>query len=219
MKEGREKFLTDGYLLVENVLSVDDIDVLQSKIQALPEGLFKIKAGTRNLLSTQWCKILADKVKNHPTIQSLLPSDSRAVQCTYFCKTENANWLVAPHRDKAIPVSQRISSPHWTAWSVKEGVRYAQPPREVLEQLLAVRLHLDANTVHNSPLRIVPGSHTSAGSVRPEVACIIGAGGAVVMRPLALHASSKLLQGNRRVLHFLFGPRQLPDGAVWATIT
>ena len=42
-------------------------------------------------------------------------------------------------------------------------------------------------------------------------------GFAVLMRPLLLHASSKATGASRRrVLHFLFGPRQLLLGLAWA---
>jgi hypothetical protein len=49
-----------------------------------------------------------------------------------------------------------------------------------------------------------------------EVACAAPRGSALVMRPLLLHGSSKA-RGTRlrRVLHFLFGPRELPFGLRW----
>jgi hypothetical protein len=41
-------------------------------------------------------------------------------------------------------------------------------------------------------------------------------GGAMLMRPLLLHASSKAAADiPRRVLHFVFGPAQLPEGLRW----
>jgi hypothetical protein len=38
------------------------------------------------------------------------------------------------------------------------------------------------------------------------------------MRPLLLHASSRLTEGRRRVLHFLYGPGALPDGIEWQDV-
>lgn len=35
------------------------------------------------------------------------------------------------------------------------------------------------------------------------------------MKPLTLHASTKVKEGQRRVLHFVFGPEKLPDQAQW----
>ncbi len=76
-------------------------------------------------------------------------------------------------------------------------------------------------------LRVVPGSHglgrldsetaLRVRSARGERIVQVPAGGVMVMRPLLLHASSKnVIETPRRVLHFVFGPRQLPEGLRWA---
>ena len=50
----------------------------------------------------------------------------------------------------------------------------------------------------------------------PEQLCPVPAGGALLMRPLLQHASSKSSSGKpRRVLHFVFAPRALPQGLRW----
>jgi ectoine hydroxylase-related dioxygenase (phytanoyl-CoA dioxygenase family) len=77
---------------------------------------------------------------------------------------------------------------------------YVQPPVAVLEQLVAIRVHVDECTGDNGPLRVVPGSHAfrrlDAGrveelrSARGEVTVPVPRGGVLVMRPLILHASS-----------------------------
>jgi len=75
---------------------------------------------------------------------------------------------------------------------------------------------------------VAPGSHRD-GRVRDAeaialrdasgtVACHVPRGGAMLMRPLLLHASSKSIAPvPRRVLHFVFGPPRLPAGLKWAT--
>jgi len=93
----------------------------------------------------------------------------------------------------------------WGPWSVKEGVRYAHAPTLALEQILALRVHLDDSTETNGPLRILPGTHTRGVLTDRElqdldsridsVACTVRKGGVVAMRPLIAHASSK---SNRR---------------------
>ena len=173
-------------------------------------------AGTRNLLRAAWCQELATRLKRIPAIQEVLPSDAVTTQCTYFHKSESNNWLVALHRDLSIPVKARVSSEDWTAWSEKEGVLFAHPPQVVLESVVAVRLHLEENTHNNSPLQVVPGSHAGATSRAERVTCLVPRGGVLIMSPLLLHASSKLKSGTRRVLHFVFGPHELPNKAEWA---
>ena len=95
---------------------------------------------------------------------------------------------------------------------MKAGVRYAHAPAVALEQVLALRLHLDDSTRENGPLRVLPGTHVRgvlsddeierlAAKVSP-VDCVVGAGGVMAMRPLIVHASSKsVVETPRRVLH------------------
>ena len=159
-------------------------------------------------------------------MQQLLGTDFAAIQCTYFEKSPSQNWLVSLHQDLSIPLRERTKYSVCRAWSEKEGVLFAQPPHDVLEHLVAVRLHLDDSLRSNGPLRVVPGSHRH-GRLTPDQArtlrlafgeqeCLVSRGGVLVMRPLILHASSKSeTSAPRRVLHFVFGPRRLPHGLEW----
>lgn len=205
-------FDVDGYVILDDLLSDHEVRSVESQIS----NLSMPGAGTRNLLQTPWCREIAERLKENRNLAGLLPPDPVAVQCTYFEKTLSDNWLVALHRDLFIPVKHRVPAVEWFGWSEKEGQIFAQPPRTVLESLVAVRVHLEDNTESNSPLKVVPGSHRIDGPEAEKVTCIIRRGGALVMRPLLLHGSSKLKEGSRRVLHFLFGPKTLPNQAEWA---
>jgi ectoine hydroxylase-related dioxygenase (phytanoyl-CoA dioxygenase family) len=157
----------------------------------------------------------------------LVPAELVAVQCTYFEKSAARNWLVPWHQDLSIPVAERVDDPALRGWTEKEGSLFVQVPAEILEQMVAVRVHLEACTVHDGPLRVVSGSHRR-GRLTPEAAVEIRAqgeevvcpterGDALVLRPLLLHASAKATgTSRRRVLHFLFGPRTLPHGLRWS---
>jgi ectoine hydroxylase-related dioxygenase (phytanoyl-CoA dioxygenase family) len=80
---------------------------------------------------------------------------------------------------------------------VKADVLHVQPPASILENILSVRLHLD-NCGENGALRVIPGSHTlgkipeeeisARRESSPEQVCAVGLGGALLMRPLLLHA-------------------------------
>jgi ectoine hydroxylase-related dioxygenase (phytanoyl-CoA dioxygenase family) len=95
---------------------------------------------------------------------------------------------------------------------VKEAVNYAHAPREALEQVVALRLHLDDSNENNGPLRVLPGTHRGGVLTDDEVhrlaegitavECLAAQGGVVIMRPLVIHASSKATSKQpRRVLH------------------
>ena len=184
-------------------------------------------AGSRTLLVHPLCRELVATIKSHRDVRPLLPRSAVAVQCTLFDKTPERNWLVSLHQDLSIPVRAQVESDQCGVWSQKEGQWFVQPPDEVLNRLVAVRVHLDASTAENGPLRVVPGSHrfgrlTASEADRHrkafgETAVESPQGGALVMRPLLLHASSKAASPmHRRVLHFLFGPPELPSGLEWA---
>ncbi len=216
------EFDRQGFTIVKSVLSSAQIENTIAHLDSIPLDT----AGTRNLLDFTWCVELVDVLRLHPTIAELLPSNNVAVQCTLFDKTVAKNWLVPLHQDLSIPVRERCEHIHLSGWSHKEGILYVQPPIEVLESLVAIRIHIDDCNRDNGALRVVPGSHdrgrisssdiASIKTANGEELCTVKQGGALVMRPLLLHASSKATNPNRRrVLHFLFGAASLPLGLQW----
>ncbi len=74
-------------------------------------------------------------------------------RCTFFEKTEQANWLIAWHQDTGLPLAERFEDPGWGPWSVKGGVRYAHAPAWALERIIALRVHLSDSDAENGPLR------------------------------------------------------------------
>lgn len=216
-----EFFTINGFSLVPNVLPTAECAFIAAHIQ--PDAA---SVGTRCLLPQAWCAALARRLRQHPALSSLIPADHVAVQCTYFEKSASRNWLVPIHQDLSIPVARRVDEPDLRGWSEKEGALFVQAPAELLAQLVAVRVHLDACGADDGPVRVVPGSHRQ-GLINPEAAvlmrsagaevtCEAAAGDALVMRPLLLHASSKATgSSRRRVLHFVFGPRVLTHGLAW----
>jgi ectoine hydroxylase-related dioxygenase (phytanoyl-CoA dioxygenase family) len=107
---------------------------------------------------------------------------------------------------------------------VKEGVHYAHAPASALEQVVALRIHLDDSTSENGPLRVLPGTHTlgvltdeeihDLSTKIAEIECLVGRGGVLAMRPLMVHASSKAQsEMPRRVLHIEYARSSaLSDG-------
>ncbi len=216
-----ELFAEAGFALIPEVLTGEACEVISNYIQTSSTS-----GGTRSLLTEAWCVQLAQQLRKHPALSPLLPATHVAVQCSYFEKSAARNWLVPIHQDLSIPVARHVEAPSLRGWSEKEGTLFVQAPVEILQQLVAVRVHLDACTARDGPLRVVSGSHLQgiiapdaavvARASMPEVLCEASLGGALVMRPLLLHASSKAMGGSRRrVLHVLFGPPTLPHRLQW----
>lgn len=211
-----------GFAIVASAVSPSDCDRILSAMAETAGG-----AGSRAILDAPWCRTLADDIRANAVLGRALPERAVAAQCTYFDKSSERNWLVALHQDLSIPVRMRVASDQLSGWAEKEGRLYVQPPRETLESLVGVRVHLDECGKESGPLRVVPASHrhgrlsdARAKELREqngEVACLVPRGGALVLKPLLLHASSKAsAPAHRRVLHFLFGPPSLPFGLEWA---
>lgn len=155
-----------------------------------------------------------------------LGSTARPVKITGFDKTPGSNWKVPWHQDLTIAVREARDVEGFGPWSVKDGIPHVQPPIEILSGMLAIRVHLDDTPADQGALRVVPGSHRLgriAASEIPglraklgEVTCPIAEGGVMLMKPLLLHASSKLRIGHRRrVIHIEYAPCELPFGLQW----
>ena len=93
--------------------------------------------------------------------------------------------------------------------------------------MLTIRIHLDECGPDNGPLRVVPRSHIhgvleadasrALRDMHGETTCTVSVGGALLMRPLILHASSASTRPeHRRVLHFEYAAADLPQGLQWA---
>ena len=212
----------DGFVIIPDVLPETECRGLAQRVSLSSRRV----AGTRCLLSSRWCRALAERLRGHEKVSRLLPAHYVAAQCTFFEKSSIRNWGVAVHQDLAIPVAGRVNHPALAGWSTKEGGVFVHAPVEILDRLLAVRLHLDPCNEPDGPLWVIPGSHAlgrmthqDAASLRRagQVAtCTSAPGSVLIMRPLLLHGPSKSTgQSRRRILHFTFGPNELPFGLRW----
>ena len=206
-----ENLKSNGYLVVDSVLDETEL----GDISRCCDSQFKVRVGTRSLLDLDWVQHLAQKLKTHPELAPLMPAQAKAVQCNYFAKDMNSNWSVSLHRDLSIPVKSHVSVEGWSDGSIKEGICFMQPPKEFLQSLLIVRLHLEDNTPDNGALELVAGSHQNNASTGMRQLVPVNKGGVLLLRPLTLHASTKVRVGQRRVLHFVFAPEKLPNNIEW----
>jgi ectoine hydroxylase-related dioxygenase (phytanoyl-CoA dioxygenase family) len=182
----------------------------------LDETIFQDgKAGRRCLLDHPSVRDLALGILEELKGVGILPRNAIAVQAIAFDKTKEANWTVAWHQDVMFPFARPVASQGYSLGCVKGGVHYARPPVRVLEQMLAVRMHLDRSDDLNGPLKVVPGSHVHgviatseiAGYVArlPQVNCVVEQDELLLMRPLLLHSSSRAIEPrHRRVIHLVF---------------
>ncbi|HET6879562.1 MAG TPA: phytanoyl-CoA dioxygenase family protein [Pirellulales bacterium] len=225
-----KSFAQQGFLIVENVISDEEASGLADAVEGYNAASSDRAAlyGRRNLLRLPEIDRLAASPQLRNVVEPFLGKGAFAVRGLWFDKLPAANWRVAWHQDLTIAVCRRVEAPGFTAWSVKAGVEHVQPPDEVLARMLTVRLHLDDCGVDAGPLRVIAGSHRaerlSAEAIERwtrdgrEIICCPRRGGALVMRPLLLHASSPANDPrHRRVIHLEFAADDLPFGLEWQT--
>ena len=226
----RQQIDRQGFGIIEGVVSANEVERLRAAIRALPEGE-EIRRrtnvyGVRNLLAVcPTTQALATSPAMRALVTPVLGEDCFAVRATFFDKLGEANWNVSYHQDSVIAVRERIETEGFTAWSEKASVWQVRPPVEVLQRMLALRIHLDDCPAENGALRILKGSHAQrwpreeiqrCKEESTEVVCEVGIGGVLAMRPLALHASSASTQsGHRRVIHIEYARGELPGNLEW----
>lgn len=191
----QERVSSDGFAIIPNVLPESEIADLQAMLDR--SGLPRSRAGMRHAMRNASAAALARDSRLMELAQEILGSRALPFRATLFDKSPTSNWLVVWHQDTALPLAERSEVPGWGPWSIKDGVIYSHAPAGALEQVLALRLHLDDSVAENGPLRVLPGTHTlgvlnddalhELSTQIPTVVCLVLRGGILVMRPLVVH--------------------------------
>lgn len=222
-----------GYAVIRAALSVEECNRLaadlESALAASRDEATSLRRkngalyGARNLLDifpasqTFWQK--------EPLVglmTTVLGPGFGLVRGLFFDKSPESNWSLPWHQDLTIAVQgNSLRSNHFKNPTRKAGVPHVEAPREILEKMLTLRIHLDVVTPDNGPLRVLAGSHLrdAPPDKDKETTILAEAGDVLAMRPLLYHCSSSsnsITQFHRRVVHLEFaGCRDLPDGYAW----
>ncbi len=228
--DAHERLDCDGFLFGDALLSETAVDRFRKLVDALPDESWETRAnGTpisvRNLHLT--APELLEALSSAGIIRlvsGLMESEPFPVCASLFDKIPGANWSVPAHQDLMVPLSHQAPLPGYTHWVERDGVVYARPSEEVLNELVAVRVQLDDCEPGDGALDVVPGSHarvlpaTDAMDMDRAafVSCAGRSGSVLVMRPLLVHRSAPLSGSlRRRVIHAVFAPRPPGLGVEW----
>jgi ectoine hydroxylase-related dioxygenase (phytanoyl-CoA dioxygenase family) len=193
--------------------------------QLAAEPLQYSRAGARHIMGCGAVARLARDPRLIDIASQWLGGAAIPFKATLFEKSTDANWLVSWHQDTALPLSRQHEAAGWGPWSTKSGVTYAHAPGRVLETIVALRVHLDDSTADNGTLRVLPESHFHGVLSDAQILhmsrrmtkaqCTVAAGGVIAMRPLLIHASSKVrADAKRRVLHLEYAASLLLEAGL-----
>lgn len=216
-------FPQDGAIHFPGVLLASDVAALRD----LADRAVGARPGVRLRDAAVLDAVLAPTGPVGALAAHLTSLSARPVRAVMFDKTPEANWAVAWHQDRTLPVAGRIEVDGFGPWSIKDGLLHVAPPFEILARMVTVRIHLDAVDTANAPLRAALGSHrlgrvpaedAAARAIEhPVIECLAETGDVWAYATPILHASERAAwPRRRRVLQIDFADFDLPGGLAWA---
>jgi hypothetical protein len=222
-------FEHDGFALLKDVVPGELLSDLCQAIEAASDSTTSACApGLRHLLRR--CSTVLSFANSQivrEIVVAVIGPTARPVRAILFDKTPAANWYVTWHQDLTIAVDNMVDVPGFAPWSTKHDILHVQPPVDILESMVSLRIHLDACPEDNGAIKFIAGSHRDgifnpAALVRwrtdhQALCCPAERGDVIIMRPLIIHSSSRSeLPDRRRILHLEFAGAELPAGMDWA---
>lgn len=207
----------EGRVWLRNAISPDDL----ARLDDLTDS--GLQAGKR-MSDTD---MLANCVSLKAAISKVAPA-AKPVRVVAFNKSSATNWGVPWHQDRVIAVAEREQVEGFANWTRKSGVWHCEPPVSVLDQMLFVRVHLDANDQKNGAMKIAVGSHEQdlvpaakaqgIAECYPIESCDAARGDVLVLNMLTLHSSEpSQTGGSRRALRMDFAAFDLPAPLRWVS--
>lgn len=212
----------DGAVHFPDVLSANDLSALRD----LADQALATRPGARLRRADILDQVLATTGSVGALAARLTSPAARPVRAVMFDKTLDANWAVAWHQDRTLPVAGRVEVEGFGPWSTKDGLLHVAPPFAILARMITLRVHLDPVDAGNAPLCAALGSHrlgrVAAGDVAaraveyPVIECLAEAGDIWAYASPILHASDRAEPPRRRrVLQVDFADFDLPGDLEW----
>lgn len=216
----------DGAQLFNAALNEQDLTVIEKALSMLPRD----RPGVRiaELPSLQPALVSGGRIGS---VAALFRGPGcRPVRAILFDKSEETNWTLGWHQDRTIAVNGKIEVQGFTPWTLKAGIQHVEPPVEILESMVTIRIHLDPVDQDNAPLLIAPGSHRLGRISEDRIdatvercgthACLADRGDVWAYSTLIVHSSAKAHRPRRRrVLQVDYSGADLPGGLQFYGVT
>jgi hypothetical protein len=163
----------DGAELFAQALDEAGLMRLEATLAALPTNVPGVRIGEGRQLKP----FLEVAGPIGAIAATALGSGARPVRVILFDKTSERNWGLGWHQDRTIVVRERTSADGFGPWTVKAGLIQVEPPFDILERMVTLRVHLDHVDANNAPLRIVLGSHRLGRLNEAEVQRVVATSG------------------------------------------
>ena len=231
LEKNRQDLLDHGFNVINNIYSKEELNSIIDAVNKVDtskdtfrktKDLFAIRQFLKEIPETI-SLIFTDNFRS--LLQKMIGNNFFVVKSIYFDKPETSNWYVSYHQDLTISVDKKIEIENFGPWTTKHNQYAVQPTIDILENITAIRIHLDDTDENNGALKVIPKSHVK-GIYRPETinwdietetTCSVKQGGVMLMKPLLLHSSKRTVNNKkRRVIHIEFSNVVLPMSLKWA---
>jgi len=145
-------------------------------IEAALAGLPEERAGLRLHGRPDLTALLVPEGPIGAVVAQAVGRAMQPVRALLFDKSPGTNWSLGWHQDRTIVVAQRIDTPGYGPWTIKQGLHHVEPPPELQAAMVTLRLHLDPVPADNAPLLVVPGSHRRGRIAEADIAAIVAQG-------------------------------------------
>lgn len=216
----KAQFENEGRIWLRGALSESDIVNLETHCALNDAPGVRLNGGDAFLKTLKGFSELQAK------IDALLPK-AKIVRAVVFDKNIGANWGVPWHQDRVIAVKEKHEIPGYGLWTKKSGVWHVEPPVDILQDMVFIRVHFDDADENNGCLELVLGSHKYGrikgrdigGILSKSVTeiCTAKRGDVLVVKALTLHRSlkSKTID-SRRALRVDYCNAKLRAPLEWA---
>lgn len=226
-----QNFSKNGFAVINHIYSDEEINKILNAIENADSGKDTFRKSSDLFAIRQVLKEIPEinqiifNVNLKNLIREFIGNDFFIVKSIYFDKPETSNWYVPYHQDLTISVDKKIDLENFNFWTKKHNQFAVQPPIEILENIVTIRIHLDKTNEKNGALKIIPTSHskkiyrpeTIDWSNEKEVICNVEKGGVMLMKPLLLHSSSRTTNNQkRRVVHIELSNFELTNEINWS---
>ncbi len=152
--------------------------------------------------------------------------DAKPVRFVAFNKTPDTNWSLPWHQDRVIAVREKSEVEGFSNWSRKTGIWHCEPPLNILEKMIFVRVYLDSTDEKSGCLEIALGSHKYGKvlsknterivSALPHELCVAKRGDVLLVKALTVHRSALSHSiSTRRVIRIDYSQCILPTPLEW----
>ena len=229
-KKNKIELEKNGYSILADLYTNKEINQILNCIESAEQDkdsflktkdVFAIRQLIKNI--PELTDLLFNKKLTH-LISEFSEPEYFLTKAIYFDKPSASNWFVAYHQDLSISVDKKANVKNYINWTYKKDQYGVQPPIKILQDTITIRIHLDDTDENNGALKVIPKSHLQGiiriepkdWNIKSEHICEIKKGGAMLMKPLILHASNRTTNNKRRrVIHLEFNKHKLDNPLNW----